>query len=88
MSETLESIILRKEYHDRTWFSGFIAGRKAGSVACRRHLYLKTDAFDLVCKALGSEKLIVADLRLLMDLQCDLLICFAVCLYIIHNFLL
>ena len=27
-------------------------------------------------------------IRLLMDLQCDLLICLAVCFYIIHNFLL
>ena len=38
-----------------------------------------------VAKATGK---VIADLRLLMDLQRDLLVCFSVCFYIIHNFLL
>ena len=88
MSKSYKGIVLRKENHDRTGFPGFIARRKPGSVTCRRHLYFKSHALNLICKTLGSEKLIIADLRLLMDLQSDLLICLAVCLYIIHNFLL
>ena len=88
MSKSYKGIILRKENHDRTRFPGFIARRKTGSVTGCRHLYLESHALDLICKTFGSEKLIIADLRLLMDLQSDLLICLAVCLYIIHNFLL
>ena len=88
VSEAYKSIILRKKYHDRTRFPRLIARRKARSVTCRRHLDLKTDTLDLIRKTFGSEEFIVADLWLLMDLQCDLLICLAVCFYIIHNFLL
>ena len=88
MSKSHKSVILCEEHHDRARLSGLIARRKSRSVTGRRHLYLKSHALYLICKPFGSEKLIIADLRLLMDLQSDLLICFTVCLYIIHNFFL
>ena len=88
MSKSHKSVILCEEHHDRARLSGLIARRKSRSVTGRRHLYFKSHALNLICKTFGSEKLIIADLRLLMDLQSDLLICLAVCLYIIHNFLL
>ena len=88
MSKSHKSVILCEEHHDRARLSGLIARRKSRSVTGRRHLHLEPDTLNLIRKAFGSEELIIADLRLLMDLQSDLLICLAVCLYIIHNFFL